>query len=76
MHGSGKSDGFIVPAKSSNKAVGAPVAAERMEGRNPAKGSLAAAEQGRTQRRVSLSSQSGHGEGDFARLTQGKSPVR
>ena len=40
MYDLGKSDGFIVPAKSSNKAVGAPMVAERMEGRSPAKGNF------------------------------------
>ena len=52
MHGRGKSDGFVVPAKSSNNIVGAPTAAEGMEGRGPAKGNLAAAKRVRTQRRV------------------------
>ena len=52
MHGPGKSDGFVVPAKSSNKAVGAPTAAERMEGRSPARGILVEAKRVRTQRRV------------------------
>jgi RNA-directed DNA polymerase len=36
MHGPQKSDGFVVPAKSSNNAANA--AAEMMEGRSPAKG--------------------------------------
>ena len=45
MHGLGKSDGFVVPAKSSNKAGGAPPAAERMEGRSPAKRNFAEAPQ-------------------------------
>ena len=52
MHDSGKSDGFVVPAKSSNKVAGAPAAAERMEGRNPAKGKLVVAKRVRTQCRV------------------------
>ena len=63
MHGPGKSDGFVVPAKSSNKAVGAPTAAERMEGRSPAKGILAEAKRGRTQRRSR--SQSRHESGEW-----------
>jgi hypothetical protein len=52
MHDSGKSDGFVVPAKFSNKVVGAPATAERMEGRNPAKGNLVVAKRVRTQCRV------------------------
>ena len=52
MHGLGRSDGFVVPAKSSNKAVGAPMAAERMEGRRPAKGILVEAKRVRTPCRI------------------------
>ena len=54
MHGLGKSDGFVVPAKSSNKADGAPPAAERMEGRSPAKGNLLKRHSYRTQSRTEL----------------------
>src|ERR1700675_4272542 len=51
----GKSDEFIVPVKSPNRADGAPRAAEGMEGRDSAKGNLAAAKQDRTQCRHCLS---------------------
>jgi len=54
MHGLGKSDGFVVPAKSSNKAGGAPPAAERMEGRSPAKRNLLKRHSYRTQSRTEL----------------------
>ena len=54
MPGLGKSDGFVVPAKSSNKAGGAPPAAERMEGRSPAKGNLLTRHSYRTQSRTEL----------------------
>ena len=54
MHGLGKSDGFVVPAKSSNKAGGAPPAAERMEGRSPANGNLLKRHGYRTQSRTEL----------------------
>jgi hypothetical protein len=50
MHGLGKSDGFVVPAKFSNKAGGAPPAAERI----PAKGNLLKRHSYRTQSRTEL----------------------
>ena len=58
----GKSDEFIVPVKSPNKAGGAPRAAEGMEGRDSAKGNLAAAKQARTPSRIAcLRSQGEYG---------------
>ena len=54
MHGLGKSDGFVVPAKSSNNVGGAPPAAERMVGRSPAKGNLLTCHSYRTQSRTEL----------------------
>jgi RNA-directed DNA polymerase len=50
MHDSGKSDGPVVPAKPSNKAE--PSAAERVEGRGPAKGNTDEQNALRTQRRA------------------------
>ena len=52
MHEHGKSDGSVVPAKPSNKAE--QPAAERMEGRGPAKGNAASAKPRRTQGRESV----------------------
>jgi len=40
MNGCGKSDSPIVPVKSSNKGCGAPLPAERVEGRGLTKGNL------------------------------------
>src|ERR1043166_8293324 len=54
MNEHGKSDGFIVPEKSSNKAV--VKAAEGMEGRNPTKGNSSQQNTGRTQCRESVHS--------------------
>ena len=50
MHGRGKSDSFVVPGKSPNKA-GQRAAAEAMEGRRLAKGNAVGAAAHRTQRR-------------------------
>jgi len=79
MHDHGKSDGFIVPAKSPNKAVGAPTVAEGMEGRNPAKGNLAKAKRVRTQRRFHPSTEPRRVRRADTRsrvISRGKSPVR
>ena len=54
MYGSGKSDRLIVPKKPSNKAAGAPPAAERVEGRGLAKGNPHQPLQTRTQSRKAL----------------------
>ena len=54
MYGSGKSDRPIVPRKPSNKATGAPVAAERVEGRGLAKGNPRQPPQTRTLSRKAL----------------------
>jgi RNA-directed DNA polymerase len=50
MHDARKSDGPVVPAKPSNKAV--PSVAERVEGRGPAKGNMGEQNAPRTQRRI------------------------
>ena len=50
MHGRGKSDGPIVPAKQSNKAASA--AAETVEERGPAKGNMSKQNASRTQSRM------------------------
>ena len=52
MHGGGKSDGPIVPAKPPNNAGGAPPAAEGVEGRGPAEGSPVEVPRHRTQCRI------------------------
>jgi len=52
--GHGKSDRPIVPEKPSNKAAGAPAAAERVEGRGLAKGNPRQYPRGRTQSRGTL----------------------
>ena len=52
MNEHGKSDGFIVPEKSPNKAR--PMAAEGMEGRNPTKGNPSQQNTSRTQRRADV----------------------
>ncbi len=54
MHERGKSDRPIVPRKPSNKATGAPGAAERVEGRGLAKGNPRQPPQTRTQSRKAL----------------------
>jgi len=54
MNGNGKSDRPILPKKPSNKAVGAPVAAEGVEGRGLAKGNPRQSPRTRTQRRRAL----------------------
>ena len=54
MNGSGKSDGPIVPKKPSNKEAGAPVSAERAEGRGSAKGNSRHFPKHRTQSRSML----------------------
>lgn len=51
MHGTGKSDGCVVPVKSPNNA-GTPPAAEVMEGRRPTEGNTTAETASRTQSRV------------------------
>ena len=52
MYDLGKSDGFVVPAKFPNNAGSAVPLRREMEGRNPAKGNLAAAKRVRTPRRI------------------------
>jgi group II intron reverse transcriptase/maturase len=54
MNGRGKSDGPIVPKKSPNKGTGAPVQAEGMEGRGPAKGNPGRQTRVRAQHRRAL----------------------
>jgi group II intron reverse transcriptase/maturase len=54
MHGRGKSDGLVVPTKLSNNA--GPPAAERVEGRRPAKGNSIEHNTSRTQRRTDVPS--------------------
>ena len=54
MHGAGKSDRPVVPGKPPNKATGAPVAAEEVEERGRAKGSLLQQSRNRTQSREIL----------------------
>jgi hypothetical protein len=53
-NGHGKSDRPIVPEKPSNKAAGAPAAAERVEGRGLTKGNPRQHPMGRTQSRATL----------------------
>lgn len=55
MYGRGKSDNFVVPGKSANKA-GHEAAAESMEGRELAKGNAVGNDAHRTQRRVRATS--------------------
>src|SRR5438067_13562602 len=73
MHGGGKSDGPIVPAKPPNKAGGAPPAAEGVEGRGPAKGNSVAGRQHRTQCRIELST-AGDGVRRVVRITRAPPP--
>ncbi len=54
MHGSGKSDGLIVPRKRPNNVGGAPPKAEAVEGRGSAKGNAGQQTRFRTQRRADL----------------------
>lgn len=56
MHDCGKSDGFIVPKKPSNKDAGGPASAERVEGRGPTKRNALQTTTHRTQCRASVSS--------------------
>ena len=75
----GKSDEFIVPVKSPNRAGGAPRAAEGMEGRSSTKGNLAEAKQVRTPFRRNLSQEPRRVRRVNYRprvITRGKSPVR
>jgi group II intron reverse transcriptase/maturase len=55
MHARGKSDGCVVPEKPSNKAVAEAAAAERVEGRQPAKGNDQQDAAHRTQSRARVS---------------------
>ena len=55
MNGRRKSDRPIVPEKPANKAGGAPLAAEQVEGRGRAKGNSEERSSGRTQSRGELS---------------------
>ena len=80
MHGCRESDSFIVPRKPSNK--GRPMGpAEKVEGRELAKGNVAEQTRGRTQRRGLLSQEPScvRAVGTFGCLrviTRGRSPVR
>jgi len=56
MNDQGKSDRPIVPEKPANKANGAPLVAEQVEGRGLAKGNLSQQNRDRTQRREALQS--------------------
>ena len=80
MHGCRESDSFVVPKKPSNK--GRPTGlAEKVEGRELAKGNVAEQTRSRTQRRGLLSHEPSRVRtvgtcGCLRVITQGRSPVR